>query len=130
WNLVQNISTNAFANHVFFSNGKIIMSTNQGLFQSFDSGVTWQANNTGITGLQITSFGRNGSYIFAGTDNQGVFRSSDDDLNWVPINVGINTLNSFHVSSIINVNEDIYLGTGNGVYKSSNNGNSWDFIFN
>lgn len=130
WNLVQNMSTNAFANHVFFSNGKIIMSTNQGLFQSFDSGVTWQANNTGITGLQITSFGRNGSYIFAGTDNQGVFRSTLDEENWEPINTGINTFNSLHVSSIINVNEDIYLGTGDGVYKSTNNGNSWEHIFN
>lgn len=130
WNLVQNTSTNAFVNHVFFSNGKIIMSTNQGLFQSFDSGVTWQANNTGITGLQITSFGRNGSYMFAGTDNQGVFRSSLDGENWEPINTGINTFNSMHVSSIINVNEDIYLGTGNGVYKSTNNGNSWDLMFN
>ncbi len=130
WNLVQNTSTNAMANHLIFLNNKIIMSTNQGLYESFDSGATWQLNNTGITGLEIESFGENSAYIFAGTDNQGVFRSSDGGLNWELINTGINTFNSLHVTSIINVNDDMYLGTGDGVYKSTNNGNSWDFIFN
>ncbi|MGE5943200.1 MAG: T9SS type B sorting domain-containing protein [Flavobacteriales bacterium] len=130
WNLVQNTSTNSFANQVFFSNGKIIMSTNQGLYESFDSGITWQLNNAGITGLEIESFGENSNYIFAGTDDQGVFRSSDGGLNWELINTGINTFNSLHVTSIVNVNDDMYLGTGDGVYKSTNNGNSWDFIFN
>lgn len=130
WNLVQNTLTTAFANHVFFSNTKIIMSTNQGLYESFNSGTTWQANNTGITGLQITAFGENSSHIFAGTENQGVFRSSDGGVNWEIINTGINTLNSLHVTSIVNVNDDMYLGTGNGIYKSTNNGDSWNFIFN
>ncbi|WP_100614966.1 T9SS type B sorting domain-containing protein [Confluentibacter citreus] len=130
WNLVQNTSTNAFANHVFFSNGKIIMSTNQGLYESFDFGATWLLNNTGITGLKIESFGENGNSLFAGTNDQGVFRSADGGLNWELINTGINTFNSLHVTSIVNVNGDMYLGTGDGVYKSTNNGNSWDFIFN
>lgn len=130
WNLVQNTSTNAFANHVFFLNGKIIMSTNQGLYESVDSGATWQPNNTGITGLKIESFGNNSNYIFAGTSNQGVFRSADGGLNWTLINAGISPLNSLQVTSIINVNDDMYLGTGDGVYKSTNHGDSWDFIFN
>lgn len=130
WNLVQNNSTNSFANHVFFSGSKIIMSTDQGLYESIDAGANWQLNNSGISGIQIESFGMNSNYIFTGTDNQGVFRSSDNGQNWELINVGINTLGSLSVGSIINVNEDMYLGTGDGIYKSTNNGNSWDFVFN
>jgi photosystem II stability/assembly factor-like uncharacterized protein len=53
-----------------------------GIFKSTDSGLTWIAVNTGLTGLFITSLVQNNSVLFALCAETGVYSSSNAGLSW------------------------------------------------
>lgn len=125
WTLVQNPQVNGFVNNVLFLNNKIIMTTAQGVYESFDMGTSWVFNNKGISALQIEALGNNSSFIFSGTENQGVFRTADEGQNWEPINNGLDGMNAYTVTDIISIGNDLFIATGGGVYKSNNNGSNW-----
>ena len=125
WTLIQNSLTNDFARDVMLLDGKIIMSTSEGLYESFDGGNSWALNNTGISALKIESLHRKGIYIFAGTDRQGIFRSEDEGESWVNVSTGLDALNALHVSDIIAIEDELFIGTGGGVYSSLDNGDNW-----
>ncbi|MCF7569227.1 T9SS type B sorting domain-containing protein [Sabulilitoribacter arenilitoris] len=130
WNLIQNINDNTFANHLYFSADKIIMSTYRGLYKSTNMGQSWSESNVGIAAQQIESLNYNSNYLFAGTDNQGVYRTADGGVTWSNVSNGLNALNSQTVTDIVVVGEDLYLATGGGVYSSTDDGASWVRKFN
>lgn len=125
WTQYQNAVTESFALGLLFTNDKIIMTTAEGVYESFDNGTTWSLNNTGIKALTIESIGRNSDYLFAGTTGQGIFRSEDEGQNWSLINNGIDALNAGTVSDIVTVNETLFIATGGGIYVSDDHGDSW-----
>jgi gliding motility-associated-like protein len=126
WSLVQNPNTNSFVHHLFFTNNSILMSTTDGVYESINTGATWSRSNNGLRALQTKSLEKNNLYIFAGTYSQGVFRSADNGENWTLINNGLNNLNSLHIDEIFAIGNTVFIATGDGIYKSTNNGDSWE----
>jgi len=128
WTMVQNTETSSFANNIILLDDRIIMTTSEGLYSSFDGGNLWVESNVGINALQIVSMASDGSLIFAGTERQGIFRY-EEGVNWTKINSGLNALNAKSVHDIIIVENKTILATGGGVYFSTNSGNEWIRMF-
>ena len=125
WNLIQNNNTDRPAEDALFTNGRILMTTSEGLFSSADSGLNWNESNNGILATSIESLHNNDSFIYAGTKNQHVFRSDDNGQSWTRLRNGLNTIESSHVSDIITYQGNLLIATGDGVYESTDDGNSW-----
>jgi len=125
WSLSQNTETDSFPYDMFFSPTKILMSTSEGIFESFDNGATWVKNNTGIKALRIWALAFDGAHLFAGTEAQGVFRSADEGQTWAEINNGIDALNGRTIYDILTVGTTTFLATGGGLYTSADNGDNW-----
>ncbi|OFX61008.1 MAG: hypothetical protein A2W84_15730, partial [Bacteroidetes bacterium GWC2_40_13] len=101
-----------------------------GVLKSVDNGVNWTACNLAGS-VPIRAMATNGTYVYAGTSNYyddpniqptGIYRSADFGATWELVNSGLNNLD---VGAIEFNGTDLYAGTEGGVYKSSNNGNSW-----
>lgn len=88
-----------------------------GLFRSEDRGVNWTKSDQGVTDpfiLTLTT-GKDGA-IYAGTFRGGVFRSRDRGKSWQAINSGLKRL---EIKALLAVNEGVYAGTADGVYRLS-----------
>lgn len=88
------------------------------IYKSTDSGKTWVVINTGMNVSFIWSLNISGGFIFAATE-QGVYKYNG--TSWV-----LTSLSGKDVHSIVSYNGIIYAATwGSGVYKSTNNGDTW-----
>jgi len=67
------------------------------------------------------------NHIFAGTIGGGIFRSIDHGENWAPSDSVLK--NASVLSLAINAKGDIFAATGLGVFRSKNNGASWDSVY-
>ena len=88
-----------------------------GLFRSEDRGVNWTKSDQGVTDpfiLTLTT-GKDGA-VYAGTFRGGVFRSRDRGKSWQAINSGLKRL---EIKALLAVNEGVYAGTADGVYRLS-----------
>ncbi len=95
-----------------------------GVFRSVNNGGSWTAVNSGLTNLNISSFGKLGTYLFTGT-LEGVFRSENSGGSWIHVSSG---LTEEKVFALLVNGTDLFAGTwGGGVFRSNNNGNSWSF---
>lgn len=65
-----------------------------------------------------------GTDLFAGTYNGGVFRTSNSGTNWAPVNIGLTNLTIY---SLIAAGTNLYAGSADGVFLSTNNGAVWSF---
>ncbi|SMG09973.1 Por secretion system C-terminal sorting domain-containing protein [Marivirga sericea] len=127
WVLVQNTETDQFVRDIELLDNAIIMSTSEGIYSSYDNGNEWVNSNQGLQALEIESLASNGTYIFAGTERQGIFRY-DTESNWTKMNFGLDALNAKSIHNIVIVGDDVFIGTGGGVYRSSNFGTEWSRI--
>lgn len=104
--------------------GEIFAGTNSGVFQL--NGFNWDEKNAGLTNTNVTALTSIGGYLFAGTSQGsvgGVYISSDNGNNWTL------SLNDPWISSFLNVGSNIFAGSvGNGIWRSTNYGNSWSQI--
>ncbi len=88
-----------------------------GLFRSEDRGINWTKSGQGVTDpfiLTLTT-GKDG-VIYVGTFRGGVFRSRDRGKSWQAINSGLKHL---EIKALLAVNEGVYAGTADGVYRLS-----------
>ena len=106
-----------------------------GLQESTDSGSTWSTVRAGgiLDGASIQSLAANGNDIFAGGYyDEGFFRSTDDGVTWDSSNTGmINLVGQGHNCTIMSLYEDgsdLYAGTAEGLYQSSDSGLTWRLI--
>jgi photosystem II stability/assembly factor-like uncharacterized protein len=97
-----------------------------GIFRSQDRGATWARAGAGVTDPFILSLatGPDGT-LYAGTFRGGVFRSRDEGKTWQPINGG---LKRFEVKALLVAGEEIYAGTGDGVYRLNAAGDRWSVV--
>ncbi len=104
--------------------GEIFAGTNSGVFQL--NGFNWDEKNTGLTNTNVTALTSIGGYLFAGTSQGsvgGVYISSDNGNNWT-----LSQDISF-VTSILTIGSNIFVGSyGDGVWRSTNYGNTWGQI--
>ena len=104
--------------------GEIFAGTNSGVFQL--NGFNWDAKNTGLTNTNITALNTIDSILIAGTSQGsvgGIYISSDNGNNWTL------SLTEPWVTSILVIGSNIFIGGyGNGVWRSTNKGNTWTQI--
>jgi len=95
--------------------------TSTGFFLSSNMGSTWRYRWQSLSAVQAVAVGANNK-IFAGTA-QGMFISTDEGNSWTnPIE-----LLGKNVWVIKSNNNNVFAGTmGKGIYRSTNNGDSWD----
>jgi hypothetical protein len=105
-------------------NGEIFAGTNGGVYQL--SGYDWIQRSTGLTNTNVTALASNSTYLIAGTSQGsvgGVYLSSDNGVNWAL------SLSNPWVTSILTIGSNIFAGTfGDGIWRSTNNGNNWSQI--
>ncbi len=106
------------------NNGEVFAGTNSGVFQL--SGSSWDDKSFGLTNTNVTALTSLGGNLFAGTSQGsvgGVYISSDNGNNWTL------SLNDAWISSFLTVGSNIFAGSvGNGIWRSTNYGNSWSQI--
>jgi photosystem II stability/assembly factor-like uncharacterized protein len=106
------------------SNGShIFAGADSGVYISSDNGVNWAQSNNGLTNKKIYSFAVNGTIIYFGLID--VFQSTNNGSDWTPL--GLSNADAF---SLLVSNNNIFAGTGGGVYLSTNNGANWNQVNN
>jgi photosystem II stability/assembly factor-like uncharacterized protein len=107
----------------------------EGIAVSTDGGVTWSAQNNGLTDLSVDSLAvspdfKNDNTLFAGTDS-GIFRSEDSGQGWISVLSFIR--NDYPKALVISPNyatdKTVLFGLWNGpAYKSTDGGLTWNII--
>ena len=111
---------------------------------------SWTPVNTSLPNTVVRSLFTYSSYyssssessfseqtILAGTED-GVFRSRDGGKSWIPVNTGLpntdtntgltSTVVYSLITAVINNVDYLFAGTDQGVFRSTNNGDSWEVV--
>ncbi len=99
----------------------------QGVYVSTDGGVSWKPDDSGLPGAagsypEITSLFSVGTNLLAGIWGGGVYRQTGPSSVWEKANSGMSTASVFAFTAMGN---RILAGAENGIYISTDNGNSW-----
>ena len=104
--------------------GEIFAGTNSGVYHR--SGSSWDEKNFGLTNTNVTAITSISGYLFAGTSQGsvgGLYISSDNGVNWT-LSQSITWVTSF-----ITIGSNIFAGSyGDGIWRSTNYGNTWSQI--
>ena len=115
---------------IFISGTTIFAGTDGGAAISTNKGISWNTIDSGLSNKGVWSFAARNiapgdSIIFAGTWS-GVYTSANDGNIWEATGLSTTTM---PVHSLIVHDQNIFAATlGGGVFKSQNNGFSWDDI--
>jgi photosystem II stability/assembly factor-like uncharacterized protein len=94
------------------------------LYKSYDNGQTWEEASNGIPFSTIESsinaIARKDTLLFA-SNLWHVFRSSNEGSNW---EIVLTDWTRYFTCFLV-VNDDIFVGSDEGIYMSSDNGNQW-----
>ncbi len=123
-----NISIKYINDVVASKNEVFVASGGYGICHSTDHGVSWNAANLGLPGLEISSITMNDTIVFAALGSDGLVKSTDRGTTWIPVNVGL----SFSYIWLVRIIEgNIFAATsGNGVIRSTDGGSNWTAIGN
>jgi photosystem II stability/assembly factor-like uncharacterized protein len=123
WNF-EPFSNGAYS---FSSNGSTIyLGSNSKVFKSTDVGATWIDVSTGLGNGGIQALLFDGTTLFAGTpaDAVGIFRSTNGGTSWEPAAAGLPVASL--IRGQIAFGPHAFAGTeGDGIYRSSDHGNTW-----
>lgn len=137
WKLLETCDINGYVNVISINhNGDIYAASNNGmcsdLIYSTDNGDSW--NNTNIhPGLTIRSIVFNSLghvYICSVRHDEsmgGVFYTTDQDTAWIQTNWSIYEI---AISLLITSEDHLIVATNNKIFKSIDNGDTWNEIFN
>jgi hypothetical protein len=131
WVLVDNGLFSFHVTSLVVCGNNIIASTSHlpggvtgGVFRSTDNGTDWEHVNSDLE--EISCLAVSGSNIFAGIASfgyKGVFRTTDNGKIWTLIN---NSMTDYHKVNCLVINDiNIFAGTDNGIFISSNNDTDW-----
>ena len=110
-----------------------------GVFLSTNNGISWSAVNSGLTSqsasvAHVYALAISDSNLFAGT-REGVFLSTNNGTNWHLASEGLpktkydstlyGRISSFALFHNETSGTNIFAGTEDGVFLSTNNGNNW-----
>jgi len=107
----------------------IFAGTANGIYKSIDNGNIWNITSLDTPYFHDICIKPSGDiYVATGSYSEVVYLSRDAGDTWTVINTGLHPYYSIiGVLSIDYVNDTIYcgMGSGQGVYKSNNNGSNW-----
>jgi len=111
----------------FSSNGAIIyLGSSSKVFKSIDFGATWMDVSTGLGHGVIQALLYDGNNLFAGTpaDFAGIYRSTNGGTSWTPAAAGLPIASDLR--SLISFSGFLFAGmNGDGIYRSSDRGDTW-----
>ena len=104
----------------------IYLGSSSKVFKSTDLGATWIDMSAGLGkgGIQALLF--DGTTLFAGTpaDSAGMYRSTNGGASWEPVAAGLPIGKT--IRSLISFGAYVFAGTeGDGIYRSSDHGDTW-----
>jgi len=128
WSAINNGLTNFYINALAIYDTTIFAGTNDGVFLSSDRGKSWIKSNLG--GIQVNCFLVADTNVFAGTLKYGVQRWYNKNKIWKGTSSGMYYQGStnYNVWALcVDKDNDIFAGTGGGVYRSTDNGKNWGY---
>lgn len=126
WNKIESLPYDIEVYALFINKEDHIFAGTRGqgvIYRSTDDGETWEVTAAGFTSSQCWAFGQNkdGSVLVAGEALFGrTYRSTDNGSNWTytaPLSA---------ISFAVDSSNNIYCGTFDGLYKSTDDGLTWD----
>jgi ligand-binding sensor domain-containing protein len=130
-NTYTNVSTGLPSKTVralHYRGNQLFVATDEGLMLSIDNGATWKEVNpnwvsaAGLPAKGVFTLIEKDSFIFAGRITGGLMRSTDG-VNWTLISQS-NGLTNGRVWSLAAKDGKLFVGTNNGLFLSSDNGNT------
>jgi photosystem II stability/assembly factor-like uncharacterized protein len=118
WEKVNHGMTDSSIQSLYADGNNIYAGTYNGVFLlSTNSGQLWRTLGGSLTDIKSILVINNGNDIIVGTWGNGVFLLTAADTNWKAINDGLASTYSPYISSIVVKDNDIYIGTQDGVWK-------------
>ncbi len=107
-----------------FAGTNFFARTYSGIFRSSDSGKSWSLASNGLPkDTAVTALAALETNLFAGTPYGALFRSTDSGNHWSSANAGIPDTAS--VGAFASIGNNIFACTGRGVYRSTDQGDTW-----
>ena len=125
WTQVFDLFGFAFAQH----GTTLYAGTSNGVYRSTNDGATWVPINTGMNFTWVRAVAAipnaSGVALFAGAG--GVMRSTDNGTTWTQVVNGLTSLSVFALATAPNDGggTDLYAGTSEGIFRTSNGGDQW-----
>ncbi len=120
------------AHDMIILNGKFfVCSINNGVYRSTDSGISWEERNNNLTSADSKRVYDidfiNGRFIIASVD--GIYVSTDEGGSWERKSSGMTIgpgANNVFAYSVFEDNGIIFSGIYNGIYRSTDNCETWN----
>ncbi len=132
WQQLSGPHGGAIYSIVHDNSGNIYVNTvwGAGPFKSTDDGENWFSIMNGLSpndngGFHPLNINSSGDLFIGGAHGSAyICRSTDGGNNWDPLD--LNTNGGIIICIAIDGNDNIYVGTGTGIYWSFDNGDSWE----
>ncbi len=144
WTGVDSGLTNRNVRSLVVMGANLFAGTGGGVFLSTNNGTSWTQLKSGLTDTCVNALafypnGTGGTNLFAGTqDGGGIYLSTNNGTTWKAVNSGL-LKTAYDASLYISVwsfttspngagGRNLFAGTDNGVYLSTDNGTSWSGV--
>jgi hypothetical protein len=127
WTQINTGLPDLFALTLINVGGTLYAGTENDISKSTDNGDHWTPLHITFGPQGVSLLGFHNNIIFAGTFNVGLFRSLDGGTTWIDSNTGMT--NTSVLSFIIN-SDYIFVGGYGGLFRSNNDGISWQQVNN
>ncbi|MEM6298480.1 MAG: hypothetical protein AAF740_07320 [Bacteroidota bacterium] len=102
---------------------KLVLATdNLTLFMSMADQSKWVSIGDHLPNKKINALHVSGKNIYVGVYRRGIFVTKDEGMTWKPLNYDLQSLD---VQSILKLEEQLFIGTDEGVFILEDNMKSW-----
>jgi hypothetical protein len=123
-----------FAESVGSNGNWLFAGTSSGIYRSNDNGATWTLANGGLVANDLVyanKFFLSGTTmlaIFSGSISQGggIYRTGNNGTSWLQGGNGLSS--NMTVYQVANINNQLYAATSAGIYRSTDNSQSWTSV--
>ncbi|HSD64022.1 MAG TPA: T9SS type A sorting domain-containing protein [Ignavibacteriaceae bacterium] len=101
---------------------QVFASTYEGVFVSTDQGSNWTSISNGLNPPSVHALKVFSDKMFAGVGKNGADFSTDQGANWYPCDT---SLANPYIFDFLELDGNVFAASGNGIYKSTDNGDTW-----